>query len=104
MTQVRCRKSQREIEMALLEVVESSQSRVDDLRHELNKARVALDRTDAVLAAADEGLVKAEAAIVGTKRWTPVALAVFGTVIVAGVAAVILLRRRRRHEDDYLDD
>jgi hypothetical protein len=85
--------------MALLEAVEHSQGRVNDLRHELGKARDALDKTDAVLATADEGLIKAEAAIVTTKKWTPVGLAVIGTVIVVGVAAVIVLRRRRRRDD-----
>jgi ElaB/YqjD/DUF883 family membrane-anchored ribosome-binding protein len=90
--------------MALLEVVESSQSRVHDLRHELDKAREALDRTDAVLATADEGLVRAESAIVTTKKWTPVGLAVIGAVLVVGVAAVILIRRRRHRSEDFLDD
>jgi hypothetical protein len=85
--------------MALLEVVEAGQLRVHDLQHELEKARVALDRTDAVLATADEGFAKAETAIVTTKKWTPVGLAVLGAVVVVGVAAVIVLRRRRRRDD-----
>jgi hypothetical protein len=74
--------------MALLEAVESSQGRVNDLRHELEKARVALDRTDAVLATADEGLMKAESAIVTTKKCTPVGLIVL---------------RKRRQGDSYDD-
>lgn len=85
--------------MALLEAVETSQGRVNDLRHELEKARVAIDRTDAVLATADEGLVKAEAAIVTTKKWTPVGLIVLGAIVVVGVGAVIVLRRRRKGDD-----
>jgi len=84
--------------MALLEVVESSQGRVNDLRHELEKARVALDRTDAVLGAADEGLVKAESAIVTTKKWTPVGFVVLGAIVVVGVGAVVVLRKRRKHD------
>ena len=88
--------------MALLEVVEAGQHRVHDLQHELEKARVALDRTDAVLATADEGFTKAESAIVTTKRWTPVGLVVLGAVVVVGVAAVIVLRRRRASADDEI--
>ena len=86
--------------MALLEVVESSQGRVNDLRQELEKARVALDRTDAVLASADEGLVKAESAIVTTKKWTPVGAAVLGGLVVIGVVAIVVIRRRRRRDGD----
>jgi hypothetical protein len=85
--------------MALLEVVESSQGRVTDLRHELDKARVALDRTDAVLATADSTLEKAESAIVNTRRWGPRVFLVIGAVALVGVAAIVIMKRRSR--DDY---
>ena len=42
--------------MALLEAVETGQERVSDLRGELGRVRDALDRTDAVLAVADDSL------------------------------------------------
>lgn len=85
--------------MAILEIVENGQTRVNDLRHELDRAREVLDRTDAVLATADEGFGKAEAAIVTTKRWTPRVLIVVGAVAVVGVAAIVIMRRRRRDAD-----
>ncbi|MSO27934.1 MAG: hypothetical protein EXQ60_07755 [Candidatus Nanopelagicales bacterium] len=81
--------------MALLEVVESGQEHVVDLRHELDKVRVALDRTDAVLAIADETLTRAEEAIVQTRRWAPVLVGGVGLVAV-GVAAAIIIRRRQQ--------
>ncbi|PHX61469.1 MAG: hypothetical protein CK552_00375 [Actinobacteria bacterium] len=81
--------------MALLEVVESGQEHVVDLRHELDKVRDALDRTDAVLAIADETLTRAEEAIVQSRRWAPVLVGVVGLVAV-GVAAAIISRRRRQ--------
>jgi hypothetical protein len=79
----------------LLEAVEMGQTRVHDLQHEVEKARVALDRTDAVLASADKGFTQAESAIATTKKWTPVGLVVLGAIVVVGVATVIVLRRRR---------
>jgi hypothetical protein len=85
--------------MALLEAVESSQVRVHDLRHELDRARDALDRTDAVLAVADDTLGKAEVAIVQGRRWAPM-LAVAAGVVVVGVVAFAIMKRRRR-EPDY---
>ena len=79
--------------MALLEVVENGQEHVVDLRHELGKVRDALDRTDAVLAIADETLTRAEGAIVQSRRLAPVALVVFGVVAI-GVVAMVIIRRR----------
>ncbi|GDX32310.1 hypothetical protein LBMAG15_12440 [Actinomycetes bacterium] len=81
--------------MALLEVVESSQEHVVDLRHELDIVRGALDRTDAVLAIADETLTRAEDVIVQTRRWAPVLLGVLG-LVAAGAAAAIVIHRRRK--------
>ena len=57
--------------MAILEAVETGHGHVTDLRHELDKVRDALDRTDAVLGVTDEALVKAESAIVTTRHWAP---------------------------------
>ena len=52
--------------MAILEAVETGHGHVTDLRHELDKVRDALDRTDAVLGVTDDALLKAESAIVHT--------------------------------------
>ncbi len=49
--------------MSLLDVVESNQGHVTDLRENLGRVRSALDRTDAVLEVADETLERAEVAI-----------------------------------------
>ena len=73
--------------VALLEVVEASQGRVTDLRHELDRAREALDRTDAVLSTA-----------VNTRRWGPRAFLVIGAVALVGVAALVIMKRRGRGE------
>ena len=79
--------------MELLEVVETSQEHVVELRHGLDKVRDALDRTDAVLAIADETLLRAEGAIVKSRRWAPVVLGVVGLLAV-GVTVAIVIRRR----------
>ena len=79
--------------MVLLEVVETSQEHVVELRHELDKVRDALDRTDAVLAIADETLMRAEGAIIQSRRWAPVVLGVVGLLAV-GVTVAIVIRRR----------
>ena len=85
--------------MALLDVVETSHSHVADLQEELAKARVALDRTDAVLAVADDGLARAEEAIVAGRRWAPVLGIALGVVVVGVVAVAIIRRRRAQYQD-----
>ena len=85
--------------MALLDVVENGHSHVVDLQGELAKARVALDRTDAVLAVADDGLLKAEEAIVAGRRWAPIVGLALGAVVVGVAVVVIMKRRRARYED-----
>lgn len=80
--------------MTLLEVVETGQDRVEDLRVELDRARTALDRTDAVLAVADDTLGRAEAAITTSRRWGPVLAVAVGVAVVAVVAVVVIRRRR----------
>ena len=79
--------------MVLLEVVETSQEHVVELRHELDKVRDALDRTDAVLAIADETLMRAEVAIIQSRRLAPVVLGVV-VLLAVGVTAVIVIKRR----------
>lgn len=93
--------------MAILDVVEGGQTRVSELRSELDRVRGALDRTDAVLGATDEALGKAETAIEAGRRWAPrilvagVVLAAVGTVaVVGGVAFVVVRRRRSRASED----
>ncbi len=85
--------------MALLDVIENGHSHVVDLQDELAKARTALDRTDAVLAVADDGLARAEEAIVASRRWGPVLGVALGVVVI-GVVAVVILKRRRSGDDD----
>lgn len=80
--------------MTLLEAVETGHERVGDLREELDKARVALDRTDAVLAVADDTFSRAEAAITSSRRWGPVVAVVAGVAVVAVVALVVIKRRQ----------
>jgi hypothetical protein len=80
--------------MAILEVVETGHGHVTDLRHELDKVRDALDRTDAVLGVTDDALVRAESAIVTTRHWAPYVALGIGLVTVA-VVGVIVWRRRR---------
>ncbi len=86
--------------MALLEVVESSQEHLVDLRGELGKVRGALDRTDAVLAIADDTLSRAEDVIVQSRRWAPVVLGVIALVAVGAGAAVVIRRRRQGTPQD----
>ena len=85
--------------MALLDVVESGQVRVNDLRGEIDRARDALDRTDAVLAITDSALGKAEVAIVGGRRWGRLAALAVGVVVVGAVVYVVVKRRRSSDED-----
>ena len=84
--------------MALLEAVETGQERVSDLRGELGRVRDALDRTDAVLAVADDSLARAETAIVAGRRWGPTVAVVVGVAVV-GVAVLIVVRRRRSRQE-----
>ena len=85
--------------MALLDVVETGHARVTDLRVELDRARDALDRTDAVLAFTDSTLGRAEAAIVGGRHWGRlVALAV--GVVVVGAVVFVVIKRRSSSDDD----
>lgn len=85
--------------MALLEAVENGQVRVTELRGEVDRARDALDRTDALLAVADDSLARAEVAIVTGRRWAPVVV-VLGVVVVGAAAFVVLRRMRRRREEN----
>ena len=88
--------------MALLEVVQNGEEELGDLRSELSRVRRALDKTDAVLEFADDTLEKAEAVIVNSRKWVPIALGVAGVVGVAAVGATVylVLRKRRQHRDD----
>jgi hypothetical protein len=84
--------------MAILEAVETGHGHVTDLRHELDKVRDALDRTDAVLGVTDEALVRAESAIVTTRHWAPYVALGIGLVTVAVVGLVVWRKRRRGSE------
>lgn len=87
--------------MALLEAVEAGQVHVTDARHELDRVREALDRTDAVLGVADGALEKAESAIVTGRHWAPYVAIGIG---VAAVAVVALVVWRRRGRDEFAED
>ena len=63
-------------------MVETGHGHVTDLRHELDRVRDALDRTDAVLAVTDDTLVKAESAIESTRKATPFLLVGLGIAVV----------------------
>jgi hypothetical protein len=84
-----------------LDVVESNQEHVTDLREELGRVRVALDRTDAVLGVADETLERAEVAIKSSRTWGPIVLAVLGAAVIG--AGVVIVMRKRRHSADEAD-
>jgi hypothetical protein len=84
--------------MAILEAVETGHGHVTDLRHELDKVRDALDRTDAVLGVTDEALVKAESAIVNTRHWAPYVALGIGIMTVAVVGVVVWRKRRSASE------
>jgi hypothetical protein len=86
--------------MAILEAVETGHGHVTDLRHELDKVRDALDRTDAVLGVTDDAFVRAESAIVGTRHWAPYVALGIGLVTVAVVGVVVWRRRRSSAEFD----
>ena len=85
--------------MSLLDVVESNQGHVTDLRDELGRVRAALDRTDAVLGVADETLERAESAIKTSRTWGPIVLAVLGAAVI-GAGVVIVMRKRRHSAED----
>jgi hypothetical protein len=87
--------------MSLLDVVESNQGHVTDLREELGRVRAALDRTDAVLGVADETLERAEVAIKSSRTWGPIVLAVLGAAVIG--AGVVIVMRKRRHSADEAD-
>ena len=87
--------------MSLLDVVESNQVHVTDLREELGRVRAALDRTDAVLGVADETLERAEVAIKSSRTWGPIVLAVLGAAVIG--AGVVIVMRKRRHSADEAD-
>lgn len=84
--------------MAILEVVETGHGHVTDLRHELDKVRVALDRTDAVLGVTDDALVKAESAIVSGRHWAPYVALGIGLATVAIVGIVVWRKSKRRSD------
>ena len=84
--------------MAILEAVETGHGHVTDLRHELDKVRDALDRTDAVLGVTDDALLRAESAIVTTRHWTPYVALGIGLATVAVVAVVVWRKRRSASE------
>lgn len=81
--------------MAILEAVESGHAHVTDLRHELDRVRDVLDRTDAVLGVTDETLVRAEQAIATSRRVGPY-VAVGVAMIAAAVVGYAVWRRRRQ--------
>jgi hypothetical protein len=87
--------------MTVLAVLETGQERVDELRGELGRARVILDRTDAVLASADSTLDRVQTAVVVGRRWAPVVAAVAGVVAVgvATLVVVAIVNRRRARRD-----
>jgi hypothetical protein len=85
--------------MALLEVVQTGEEQVSDLREELDRFRRALDRTDAVLNFADESLEKAEVVIASSRRWVPIVIGVVGVAAV-GATVYLVMRKRRRSADD----
>lgn len=87
--------------MSLLDVVESNQEHVTDLREELGRFRAALNRTDAVLGVADETLERAEVAIKSSRTWGPIVLAVLGAAVIG--AGVVIVMRKRRHSADEAD-
>jgi hypothetical protein len=84
--------------MAILDVVETGHEHVVDLRHELERVRGALDRTDAVLGVTDDALESAEHAIETSRRLSPYVLTVVGVAAV-GVAAYLVWRSRRQRDD-----
>jgi hypothetical protein len=87
--------------VAIVDVVENGQTRVNDLRAEPEQGAHALDRTDDVLEKTDGALVKAESVLNTGRRWAPrilvagVALAAVGTVVVVGGVVFVVVRRRR---------
>ena len=81
--------------MAILEAVETGHGHVTDLRHELDKVRDALDRTDAVLGVTDEALRAGRSRPSSTTRhWAPYVALGIGLVAVAAVGVVVWRRRR----------
>ena len=85
--------------MSLLDVVESNQGHVADLREELGRFRAVLDRTDAVLGVADETLERAESAIKTSRTWAPIVLGVLGAAVI-GAGVVIVMRKRSHASED----
>ena len=82
--------------MAILEAVETGHAHVVDLRHELDRVREALDRTDSFLNVTDETLTRAEDAIVTSRRVAPYVAVGVAAVAVAVVGYVVWRRRARQ--------
>lgn len=84
--------------MAILEMVEAGHGHVTDVRHELDRVRDALDRTDAMLGVTDHALEKAEDVIATSRRVAPGLAIGIGVAAAAVVVGVILWRRRQRDD------
>ena len=84
--------------MAILDLVESGHEHVVDVRHELNRVREVLDRTDAVLAVTDDALESAQSAIVTSRRVAP--YVAIGVAVAAAAVVGYVLWRRSRADDE----
>lgn len=80
--------------MALTDELARSALEVDRVRGHVEVLREALDRTDAILGSAEEGIERLEDAVVTTKRWAPRVAIVVAAVAVAAVAFVVIRRSR----------
>ena len=82
--------------MAILEAVETGHAHVVDLRHDLDRVREVLDRTDSILVVTDETLMRAEDAIVASRRMAPYVAVGVAALAIAVVGVVVWRRRSSR--------
>lgn len=84
--------------MSVTETLNHRQQQIEGARDEVAQLQEALDRTDSVLAHADDALAGAQQVAEQTRRVAP-AIAVVLAVAVGATIAVVIVRRRRRRQD-----
>ena len=84
--------------MSVTALLETQQDRVELLESKLDQVAEVVDTSRAVLAKADDAIIRAEVAVEQARRRAPAVLGVAVAVVAVAVVAVVLIRRRRRSD------